>query len=632
MSESTPPPAPSRAVTRRLIECKTISEAIQTKEFADRVAQAVPSQMKANTLLRSFIQATSRSPDLLQVDMRQGIGGFLTLAELGLPLTPTLGMAYMIPFKGKKKVGGQWVDIMTMNIIVGYQGLLELASRSGMVGGVHAEVVLPGDEFDYRFGTEQFLHHRPKGAEPPGAAPLYAWAIAHLRGDVKAPFEVMPWRKILSTRDRSQGYQRALHARDEAATKNWSVPKTYTEAPWIAHTIPMAEKTVFRQLAKWLPKSVELQGGLSIDEPERGYVDFGPVIDGALAAEGLPITDDDADPGAAFGTRTEADPKPEPKPEPTATDQSAPPAKRGRPPRSAAPAAPPAPAAEQEGPPADEPPAGNEPPPFEPPGEAAPQTPVPQASTGFEAFLFDHTGEVASDELTDPMRWAREYVSLLTNTEVDDRPMVQENNADVIGTLPPAAQQVVERGEQHLAQQQALAGQAPPPVTQALPIVAYQPPTGRDGKPDWPAYANGIKALLPEIGYAPPTPQWLSAQYPALRAAPPAQRIGIIKAIVERFNAVGREAPPELGELVKARAAPAAAAEPPSKTQAEKDRDYIADRIVDIDQCATQTGLRTYTNRDDIQRRLAEMVERGAGELVSQLKAHAKQRLAMLPP
>ena len=299
-------PPPSRELTKPLRECRSLGEAFQTKEFMDRIAQAAPSQIKPGMILRSFVQATGRTPALLQVDLRQAIGGFMTLAELGLPLTPTLGMAHMIPFRGRKKVNDQWVDIMTLQIIIGYQGLLDLALRSGQVGGIHAEVVMPGDLFDYEFGTKQYLKHRPTGKAPAGAAPSHAWAIGHLRGDVEPPFEVMPYSKVLQIRDRSQAYIQALEAREKAIKEKWkNIPATYTEAPWIKHEQAMARKTVLRQLAKMLPKSVELQNAISIDEPDRGYVDFGPVIDlrpGEFEG-GLPIEGDEQDPATAFGVR-----------------------------------------------------------------------------------------------------------------------------------------------------------------------------------------------------------------------------------------------------------------------------------------------------------------------------------------
>lgn len=615
MSQSTEVAAPTRAATRPLKDCETLAQAFQTKEFSERIAASAPSQIKPNALLRSFIQATTRSPDLLKVDFRQAVGGFLTLSELGLALTPTLGQAYMIPFKGRKKVGREWVEIMTMQIIIGYQGLIDLSMRSGQVGGIHSEAVYKGDDFDYEFGTNQFLRHRPKYA--PGSSdisPELVWAIGHLRGDVKPPFEVIPWNKILKTRDGSQGYMRAVQAREEALKNKWGVPKTYTEAPWVKFPEAMAKKTVIRQLSKMLPKSVELQGAMAVDEPDRGWVDFGPVIDGvATAADGLPLEDDEVDPGAGFGIREGAGDAP-----PTAGTASKPAATA-----TTADAAPPAAAAEKRGPgrppkqkPAEDiatPLAEEEPPPASEGdyGDAkagAPQvdsTPAAPANTGFAANVFDHTGDYATDEMTTPDAWTTAYIAVLQGTPAADREQLRDNNIETMGGL------LIGDLDRIMVAEKALA--APPPQEStptrspaAPPFAIIDAPAGRDGRPDWKAFVELVREALPPIGVTVQPSAWIAAHIDALKACPPAQRVQAVKLITEHYKGIGQGIPAGLSELIRPpRTAPSTepspGADPDSIT-----RKYFEDRKQDLMSFKTHEEVKEYGNRDGLKARMAD--------------------------
>ena len=615
----------------------------------DRIAQAAPSQIKPGMILRSFVQATGRTPALLQVDLRQAIGGFMTLAELGLPLTPTLGMAHMIPFRGRKKVNDQWVDIMTLQIIIGYQGLLDLALRSGQVGGIHAEVVMPGDLFDYEFGTKQYLKHRPTGKAPAGAAPSHAWAIGHLRGDVEPPFEVMPYSKVLQIRDRSQAYIQALEAREKAIKEKWkNIPATYTEAPWIKHEQAMARKTVLRQLAKMLPKSVELQSAISIDEPDRGYVDFGPVIDlrpGEFEG-GLPIEGDEQDPATAFGVREhigEATTKaPDSGAAPTqaasttgagaaeTTQQASDPAAKrgpGRPPKAKEP----------------EPPAEDEPPPnlgdF---GQAAASTEPPPNSTpaavDFEAYLFDETGEVISDVLTDPLAFARAYANLLATCDAGALDQIMENNLEarqMAGTLSAPAMGMMDRAVDNARAAATNAESQKPGNETALPpakIAAVAVPHA-GGKPDWKAYVDATKMALGQVGLTLAPSAWIEAQLPTLATAPQVPRIGAVRAIVDRLKEIGQLPPESLAALLKPAAAKPPAEPAPAKNRVDVDRAYLADRKSDLDNCKTIDEIREYTNRAGLKERLQAMLDYDEGRtLVTEFRAHAEARFNLLKP
>ena len=329
---------PSRAAAKPLKECQNLEEAFGNAEFMRRIQQSVPRHLSPDRMLRTFVQAISKTPALLQCNMRSVLGAMLTCSQVGLEPNTPLGHAYLIPFKGRAKVGDRWVDQYEVQLIFGYQGLLELSYRSKMLTSVHADVVWPGNDFSFEYGSNAHLKHIPRGRHPNATAPEYAYMHAQL-ADGQA-FEVLPWDAVMEIRNSSQGFRAAAAARNKAEADGKPLPKSWTEAPWVRHEIAMARKTAFRSGSKWLPRSVELASAIALDEAQdRGRIDFGsafegPTIDGKSdyltgAVDGI----DDG--GEAFGTRepnagnetasqqATARPKPEPereKPKPQAIE------------------------------------------------------------------------------------------------------------------------------------------------------------------------------------------------------------------------------------------------------------------------------------------------------------------------
>lgn len=315
--------APTRSAFRSLRDCKNLGEAFQSAELLDKIKQSSPAHVKPERMLRTFIQATSRTPRLLQCNMRSVLGAMLTCSEVGLEPNTPLQHAFLIPFERTKwnsetrKRESQGFEVQ---LIFGYPGLLDLAYRSGQVTSVHSDVVWPAEAKDdkswsFAYGTDAHLRHVPRGQHEPNDKPV--WVYAHASLQHGQAFEVMPWSEVMRIRNGSQGYQSALRAKEagEKAQRPY-VPAAWTEAPWVKHEIAMSRKTAFRNLWKWLPHSVELAGALALDEQQdRATVDFSGVIDGeaSIIEGGFTETADDQDsggpdPGAAFEDRRPAPP------------------------------------------------------------------------------------------------------------------------------------------------------------------------------------------------------------------------------------------------------------------------------------------------------------------------------------
>jgi recombination protein RecT len=154
----------------------------------------------------------------------------MAAAELGLELL--LGMAYIIPYRNKKKQ-----NVMEANFQIGYQGMIELARRSGRVHDIWAEVVREGDEFDVLHGTTKTIRHVKTAPEEAPLSHVYACAV--LAGSPVITSVV-------------------LTRRDVERRKAVSKTATYEDSFWTSWEEEMWKKTAIRALYKLLPKSTKM--------------------------------------------------------------------------------------------------------------------------------------------------------------------------------------------------------------------------------------------------------------------------------------------------------------------------------------------------------------------------------------
>ena len=208
------------ATVRQLVER-------QIPELRRAVPRGIDPQRFARVALTTFQQV----PALLDCTPASLMGAMMQSAAWGLELDPVLGQAYLVPYRDR------------CQLIIGYQGLIELARRSGDVRNVIARAVYEQDSFRYRFGIDEQLDHVPSASPTPGAL-VFVYAIATMSVGAKV-FDVMSIADVEKIRERS-------------AAKN--------SGPWKTDYEAMAKKTVIRRLCKYLPKSIELAQALHVDE------------------------------------------------------------------------------------------------------------------------------------------------------------------------------------------------------------------------------------------------------------------------------------------------------------------------------------------------------------------------------
>jgi recombination protein RecT len=205
---------------------QTVAGMIQA--LRPELARALPKHMDADRLARVALTLVRRDPALADCDPYSFAGALLTAAALGLE--PGVGgEAYLVAYKKE------------CTLIVGYQGLAKLYFQHPLAKHLDAQAVHEADDFDYAYGLEPFLRHKPaRGDRGPV---VYYYAVASLSTGASA-FVVLTPDEVKALRAGKVGPQGKI-----ADPMDW-----------------MGRKTALRQLVKLLPKSATLVRALDVDE------------------------------------------------------------------------------------------------------------------------------------------------------------------------------------------------------------------------------------------------------------------------------------------------------------------------------------------------------------------------------
>ena len=215
----------------------TISDLLEKNR--EKILMALPKHLSVDRMLRLAIGAMRGNQKLAECSAESVVNTIIQSAQVGLEPDGVFGQAFMVPFKGEAQ------------LVVGYKGLIDLARRSGQVVSIQAHVVYENDGFEYAYGLDDKLEHRPALAQRGKEIAVYA--AAKLKDGGHA-FEVLSVEEINKVRDDSSAYK--------YAKKNPKAPRSIWETNWPE----MARKTAVRRLVKYLPISVEMQRAVSVDE------------------------------------------------------------------------------------------------------------------------------------------------------------------------------------------------------------------------------------------------------------------------------------------------------------------------------------------------------------------------------
>lgn len=96
----------------------------------------------------------------------------LKAATFDLPIDPTLGYAYIVPFNNRKDDGSY---VMEASFVIGYRGLLQLAMRTGAYEKINVVDVREGELVRYNRLTEDVELEFVEDEDERDALPIIGW-------------------------------------------------------------------------------------------------------------------------------------------------------------------------------------------------------------------------------------------------------------------------------------------------------------------------------------------------------------------------------------------------------------------------------------------------------------------------
>ena len=206
------------------------------EENKSQISKALAGQIDLDRFVRMAMTSISKNPSLRNCTPNSLLGCVIQAGQLSLELGNSLGHAYPVPYKNKK------TGKLEAQFIIGYQGYIELIMRTKQVKTVYAQAVKKNDEFDYQYGTDPYLRHKPATTDRGETIGFYAVAQMTNGGWV---FEYMSKDQVDRIRLQSPGKDSDM----------WKY--NYDEG---------GRKTVIRRLQKYLPKTGELARAEQLDD------------------------------------------------------------------------------------------------------------------------------------------------------------------------------------------------------------------------------------------------------------------------------------------------------------------------------------------------------------------------------
>lgn len=210
---------------------------LRSPQMMRALIDVLPRHVDADWFTRKALMALSKNPALCNCRQDSFLIALMRSAELGLDPGGALGSAYLIPFKDE------------CVFIPGYQGLIDLALRSGKIDFISAELVYEKDEFDYDLGSEPRVTFKKflggnRGAE------RCAFAFARFK-DGPPKIEVLTLGDIEHIKSKS---------------------RAAASGPWVTDREQMIRKSAVRRLAKFLKLSPEFDRALELEDEAEARV------------------------------------------------------------------------------------------------------------------------------------------------------------------------------------------------------------------------------------------------------------------------------------------------------------------------------------------------------------------------
>ena len=219
---------------------KSMSIVDMIKVLEPEIRRALPTVLTPERFTRMALSAINNTPELANCTPMSFIAALMNAAQLGLEPNTPLGQAYLIPYKNK--------GVLECQFQLGYKGLIDLAYRTGQVQMMQAHVVREYDYFEYEYGLDSKLIHRPgDGSDQTRGSITFIYGLFKLTNG-------------------GYGFEVSNRADMDAFAAKYSKSFGSKYSPWETNYAEMAAKTCLKRALKYGPVSVEFQKALSTDE------------------------------------------------------------------------------------------------------------------------------------------------------------------------------------------------------------------------------------------------------------------------------------------------------------------------------------------------------------------------------
>jgi len=217
---------------------KAVEASLWQREEAIRAI--LPNNMDMRRFVKVAMIALSKNKDLHDCTQESIVRSIIEAAEAGLEPTGMLGRAWLVPYTNK--------GVKEAQLQIGYQGLIDLARRSGEVRKIISRVVYEGDAFKVVQGTEERVEHEP----------------AYLTED---PLKITYFYCIVTYRDGTSQHEVMTKTQVDAVRAK---AKAKNADAWTLNYPEMGRKTVVRRATKYVPLTPEAIEAIARDD-EREF-------------------------------------------------------------------------------------------------------------------------------------------------------------------------------------------------------------------------------------------------------------------------------------------------------------------------------------------------------------------------
>lgn len=184
---------------------------------------------KSDQFIASLLSIVNNNKLLSSADNNSILTAAMKAATLNLPIEPSLGFAYIVPYKRQAQFQ------------LGYKGLIQLAIRSGQIKNINSGIIYKA----------QFKSYDP--------------LFETLEVDFTQPEDEVAG--YFATLELLNGFKKLIYwTKERAYNHGKRFSRSFGNSPWQTDFDAMAQKTLLKQIiSKYAPLSTELQEAITDD-------------------------------------------------------------------------------------------------------------------------------------------------------------------------------------------------------------------------------------------------------------------------------------------------------------------------------------------------------------------------------